>query len=74
LVGGGSVSVPGWAFVNLAGQWDIERVGVAPDIEVDTLPGSGVDPQLERAIAEAAARLPARPPAAPTPPPFPLRP
>jgi tricorn protease len=74
LVGGGTVTVPGWAFVNLAGQWDIERIGVAPDIEVDAVPGSVVDPQLARAIAEVNARLAvASPPATPNKPPFPVR-
>jgi len=74
LVGGGNVTAPGWAFVNLAGRWDIERVGVAPDVEVDAPPGSEIDTQLERAIAEINLRLAAEPPT-PTPaaPPYPVR-
>jgi tricorn protease len=74
LVGGGNVTAPGWAFVNLAGQWDIERVGVAPDIEVDALPAAGDDKQLERAIAEINGRLATDPPpATPSVPPRPVR-
>jgi tricorn protease len=74
LVGGGAVTVPGWAFVNLAGQWDIERIGVAPDIEVDALPAAGDGAQLERAIAEINHLLATAPPP-PTPgaPPYPVR-
>jgi tricorn protease len=66
LIGGGTVTAPGWAFVDPDGHWDIERVGVAPDVEIDELPGSDRDPQLERAIAEVGARLADRP-AVPTP-------
>jgi len=74
LVGGGAVTAPGWAFVNLAGEWDIERVGVAPDIEVDALPASNTDAQLERAIAEINARLAAQPPKpVASPPRYPVR-
>ena len=74
LAGGGAVTAPGWAFVNLGGQWDIERVGVAPDVEIDTLPAAAVDAQLERAIAEISALLATDPPP-PTPsaPPYPVR-
>jgi tricorn protease len=74
LVGGGTVTAPGWAFVNLDGQWDSERVGLTPDIEVDTWPAATTDAQLERAIAEVTARLAAAP-APPTPgaPPYPVR-
>jgi tricorn protease len=74
LVGGGNVTAPGWAFVNLAGQWDIERVGVAPDIEVDALPAPSPDAQLERAIAEVNRLLATNPPQpTPSPPPHPVR-
>jgi len=61
LVGGGTVTAPGWAFVDPEGRWDIERVGVAPDVEIDALPASDADPQLERAVAEVVARLAAAP-------------
>jgi tricorn protease len=38
------------------GEWDVENIGVAPDIEVEYTPAEvlkGRDPQLERAVAEA---------------------
>jgi tricorn protease len=44
------------AFYNLKGEWDVENIGVAPDIEVEYTPAEvikGRDPQLERAVKEA---------------------
>jgi len=72
LIDGGTVNVPEFGLANKEGQWIIEGYGVDPDIEVDNDPQSviaGKDPQLERAISEAMARLktpvklPPRPPA-----------
>ena len=72
LIDGGSVNVPEFGLANKEGQWIIEGYGVDPDIEVDNDPQSviaGKDPQLERAISEAMARLkspvklPPKPPA-----------
>ncbi len=71
LIDGGSVFVPQFGNASADGQWVIEGVGVAPDIEVENNPVAvmqGRDPQLERAIAEVMKsieadpkRLPARP-------------
>jgi len=64
LVDGGSVYVPQFATASADGQWTIEGVGVAPDIEVDNPPDAvlrGEDPQLQRAIEEALQRLRTRP-------------
>jgi tricorn protease len=55
LIDGGSVVVPEYGFLNTDGEWDIENVGVIPDIEVENDPKSvaeGRDPQLERGISE----------------------
>ena len=55
-IDGAGITAPNLAFYNLAGQWDVENVGVAPDIEVEYTPSEvakGRDPQLERAVAEA---------------------
>lgn len=52
---GGGITAPSLAFYNLAGKWDVENVGVAPDIEVEYTPAAvikGGDPQLERAVQE----------------------
>jgi tricorn protease len=54
LIGGG-ITAPAFAFVNRDGNWDVERVGVAPDIEVIEPPEArrlGQDPQLDRAIEQ----------------------
>ena len=56
LIDGGTVTAPRVAFFNKQGKWEVENEGVAPDIEVEQLPGktvNGGDPQLERAVAEA---------------------
>jgi tricorn protease len=55
LVDGGSVTVPAFSFFDTEGKWDVENIGVAPDIEVDQNPElviQGKDPQLDRAIKE----------------------
>jgi len=51
---GGSITAPSFAFVNADGEWDVERVGVAPDVEIWDPPearSQGEDPQLDAAIA-----------------------
>ena len=56
LVDGGFISAPSTGFYNPDGQWDVEDVGVAPDIEVEEDPAqqiAGHDTQLERGVAEA---------------------
>jgi tricorn protease len=55
LVDGGSVTVPTFSIYDTQGKWIIEGHGVDPDIPVMDDPAQlakGVDPQLERAIAE----------------------
>lgn len=53
LLDGGSVTAPNWAIYFPNGKWDVENVGVSPDVEVEFDPKlwrQGKDPQLERAI------------------------
>jgi tricorn protease len=53
LMDGGTVTSPSFAIYNPEGKWEIENVGVAPDIEVDVLPNAtqnGADPQLAKAV------------------------
>jgi tricorn protease len=55
-IDGGGITAPILAFYNLKGEWDVENIGIAPDIEVDYSPAEvnkGRDPQLERAVQEA---------------------
>jgi tricorn protease len=55
-IDGGGITAPSLAFYNLKGEWDVENIGVAPDIEVEYTPAEvikGRDPQLERAVQEA---------------------
>jgi tricorn protease len=55
-IDGGGITAPCLAFYNFDGQWDVENIGVSPDIPVEYTPAdviSGHDPQLERAVAEA---------------------
>lgn len=65
LIDGGSITAPSFAFFNADGEWDIENVGVAPDIEVEQWPAqviAGGDPQLEAAVAECLRLLEESPP------------
>ncbi len=53
LVDGGYITAPRGGFYNLEGEWDVENIGVPPDIEVEMTPklvAEGRDPQLERAV------------------------
>ena len=55
-IDGGGITAPSLAFYNLKGEWDVENIGVAPDIEVEYTPAqviNGRDPQIERAAQEA---------------------
>ena len=55
-IDGGGITAPTLAFYNLKGEWDVENIGIAPDIEVDYTAADvikGRDPQLERAVQEA---------------------
>jgi tricorn protease len=56
LVDGGYITAPRGGFYNLDGEWDVENIGVAPDIEVEQTPklvNKGHDPQLEAAVKAA---------------------
>jgi tricorn protease len=56
FVDGGSMIAPRFGFIDRAGNFAVENLGVAPDIEVENYPRemiAGRDPQLERAVAEA---------------------
>jgi tricorn protease len=53
LMDGGTVTAPDAAIFGLTGNWEVENVGVAPDVEVDLDPAmwrQGRDPQLEKAV------------------------
>lgn len=65
LMDGGFVSSPSSAVFNpMTGQWEVENIGVPPDIEVEFDPElvrQGKDPQLEKAVAVVLAELAATP-------------
>lgn len=53
---GGSLTAPNFAFRNTTGAFDVENIGVAPDVESWNDPAAvrqGHHPQLEKAIAVA---------------------
>ncbi|MEX1051149.1 MAG: PDZ domain-containing protein, partial [Gemmatimonadales bacterium] len=73
LVDGGNVTVPTFRQYDPDGTWFPEGHGVEPDIPVVDDPAQlarGVDPQLERAIAEILRLLEANPPARANRPPY----
>jgi len=60
LIDGGAVTAPRWALYGTHGQWEVEDIGIPPDIEVPQDPElirQGHDPQLESAVAEALSLL-----------------
>lgn len=64
FVDGGRMIAPRGGFINRDGEWDVENVGVAPDIFVEMTPAdviAGRDPQLEAAVREALRQLEAHP-------------
>jgi tricorn protease len=64
-IDGGGITAPSLAFYNLKGEWDVENIGVAPDVEVEYTADQvikGRDPQLERAVQEALKLLEQNPP------------
>jgi tricorn protease len=75
LLDGGFVSAPSSAVFNpMSGQWEVENIGVAPDIEVELDPAQmreGKDPQLERAVEAVVAELEKNPLPKPKRPPYP---
>ena len=65
LMDGGSVRAPNAAVYGLNGEWEVENVGVAPDIEVEMDPAAwraGRDPQLEKAVEYLLQELEKNPP------------
>ncbi|MFB3789293.1 MAG: PDZ domain-containing protein [bacterium] len=77
LIDGGRVTAPRMAIVSPNGEWEVENVGVSPDIEVEMDPKSfaqGRDPQLEKAVEVVLQELAQNPPRTTPPlPPFPNR-
>jgi tricorn protease len=66
LMDGGMVSAPSSGVYNpLSGEWEVENIGVAPDIEVEHDPAlvrKGSDPQLEKAVEVVMEELKKNPP------------
>jgi tricorn protease len=67
LMDGGFVGAPSSGIYNpLTGEWEVENIGVPPDIEVEQDPAlvrKGRDPQLEKAVEVALEELKKNPPA-----------
>jgi tricorn protease len=67
LIDGGYVTAPRIAIYGLEGTWEVENVGIAPDVEVELDPKAwreGRDLQLETAVALALEALEKSPPPA----------
>jgi len=76
LMDGGRVTAPNLAIWTEEGGFEVENVGVPPDIKVEQWPKdviAGRDPQLEKAIEVVMAALEKNPPKTPKRPPFPIR-
>ncbi len=74
LIDGGVMTVPSALVWNPSGEWDVENIGVAPDIEVEQDPKlvrQGRDPQLEKAVEVVLAELERNPPPKPKRPRYP---
>jgi tricorn protease len=74
LLDGGWVTAPRWGLYGTEGEWEVENVGIAPDIEIDQDPARvrlGHDPQLEKAVAVILDLLNANPPKTFERPPYP---
>ncbi|MCA9875849.1 MAG: hypothetical protein KC441_19390, partial [Anaerolineales bacterium] len=64
LLDGGVITAPRLAIFSPAGEWEVENVGVEPDVEVEMTPKlviNGRDPQLETAVDIILAELEANP-------------
>ena len=63
---GGNVTAPSSGIYNpLSGEWEVENIGIAPDIEVEQDPAlirAGHDPQLEKAVEVVMQQLTKNPP------------
>jgi len=69
LMDGGFFTSPRLAIFSPDGEWEVENVGVAPDIEVEMTPKlviAGHDPQLEKAVEVVLAELNLKPPKKPS--------
>jgi tricorn protease len=65
LMDGGLVRAPDGAIYGLNGEWEVENVGISPDIEVELDPAQwrqGRDPQLEKGVAQLLEELKRNPP------------
>lgn len=65
LIDGGSITAPRWAIFGTKGQWEVENIGIAPDVPVEQDPElirQGHDPQLEAAVRVALDLLAKNPP------------
>jgi tricorn protease len=74
LIDGGWVTAPRWGLYGTEGEWEVENVGIPPDIEVEQDPARmrhGQDPQLEKAIAVILELLEKNPPPTFQRPPYP---
>jgi tricorn protease len=75
LIDGGFVTAPRWGLYGTKGEWEVENVGIAPDVEVEQDPAlmrQGRDPQLEKAVEIALDLLKKNPPVKFTRPPYPV--
>jgi tricorn protease len=76
LMDGGFITMPDFGFINLKGAWDVERIGVKPDIEIDNLPeeaAKGRDQQLEKGIETVLERIKENPVKLPEKPAYPIK-
>ena len=74
LIDGGRVTAPRWGCYSAEGKYEVENIGVSPDVEVEQDPAltrTGHDPQLERAVALALDALAKTPPPKLVKPPYP---
>jgi tricorn protease len=74
LIDGGWVTAPRWGLYGTEGEWEVENIGIAPDIEVEQDPAlvrQGHDPQLEKAVSVILDLLETNPPATFERPPYP---
>ena len=72
-----TVTAPRFALFDLNGKWEVENVGIAPDIEVvqdPKLVRQGRDPQLEKAVEIVLEALKKNPPPDYSIPPYPKYP
>lgn len=76
LLDGGIVNVPEFGNAAADGKWEVEGIGVEPDIVVENEPAEvlkGRDPQLERGVEEVLKRMQANPKKLPARPPDPVK-